>query len=178
MTKQARDWQEDMPHCAHGKTPFNYCADCHVNQLQETLVKVKGEASAEKERADKAEKRMERHVDLLEKWNDQLTEHESRIRVAEAREKKLREAIEDTIDVFRLDGSNYRADTLEQLLASLYPEEEEDKVTKREELMKQIKGYSMWPPKEKIEQMTDEELERYIDTVDLAFKAAFEEDEA
>ncbi|MGG3456937.1 hypothetical protein, partial [Paenibacillus rhizolycopersici] len=90
----------------------------------------------------------------------------------------LREAIEDTIDVFRLDGSNYRADTLEQLLASLYPEEEEDKVTKREELMKQIKGYSMWPPKEKIEQMTDEELERYIDTVDLAFKAAFEEDEA
>ena len=121
-------------------------------------------ASEEKERAD-----------LLQEQFEILTgHHEDLIH----REGALREAIEDTIDAFRLDGSNYRADTLEQLLASLYPEEEEDKVTKREELMKQIKGYSMWPPKEKIEQMTDEELERYIDTVDLAFKAAFEEDEA
>lgn len=33
-------------------------------------------------------------------------------------------------------------------------------MTKREELMKRIKGYSMWPPKEKIEQMTDEEFEK------------------
>lgn len=46
------------------------------------------------------------------------------LKEAETRENKLREAIEDTIDAFRLDGSNYRADTLEQLLASLYPEEE------------------------------------------------------
>lgn len=51
------------------------------------------------------------------------------------------------------------------------------KVNKREELMKRIKGYSMWPPKENIEQMTDEELERYINLVESAFKAAFEEDE-
>ncbi|MMZ59644.1 hypothetical protein D1872_216940 [compost metagenome] len=49
-------------------------------------------------------------------------------------------------------------------------------MTKREELMKRIKGYSMWPPKENIEQMTDEELERYINLVESAFKAAFEEE--
>lgn len=43
--------------------------------------------------------------------------------------------------------------------------------------MKRIKGYSMWPPKQNIEQMTDDELERYIYLVDSAFQAAFEEEE-
>lgn len=51
-------------------------------------------------------------------------------------------------------------------------------MSKREELLKRIKGYSVWPPKENIERMTDEELERYINLVDSAFEDAFEEDEA
>ncbi len=141
MTKQVRDCKEDME-LAH-KARYEYNLD-YLNKVLDALfhwlsqaaelasehtyakkeaIKWNDLAIAEKERADKAEKRLERHINLLEKWNDQLTEYEARIRDAEAREKKLREAIEDTIDAFRLDGSNYRADTLEQLLASLYPEE-------------------------------------------------------
>ncbi|MNJ63069.1 hypothetical protein D3C77_589410 [compost metagenome] len=51
-------------------------------------------------------------------------------------------------------------------------------MTKREELLKRVANYSVWPPKEDIEQMTDEELEEYINLVDSVFEDAFGEEES
>lgn len=59
--------------------------------------------------------------------NAKIGEHVTRAQAAEAREKKLREAIEEEVKCHILLGTYKRADELRELLASLYPKEEEAK---------------------------------------------------
>lgn len=93
MTKQVRDWQEDM----EMDSPIGYSPP--ESMEHPIIAMLKQQYEAEKERADKAE----------------------------AREKKLREAIEDRIRGCITIADYNHADALEKLLASLYPEEEEAK---------------------------------------------------
>ena len=138
MTKQVRDWNKDMKmfesafrgeqinttmFVRHGPEAGRYWLGQYAEASNEVCF-WKGEATTEKERADKAEKRLDWHIDLLEKWNDQLTGYESQLRSAEAREKKLRDAIEEEVKCHILLGTYKRADELRELLASLYPKEE------------------------------------------------------
>lgn len=62
--------------------------------------------------------------------NAKIGEHVTRAQAAEAREKKLREAIEKSLSIYHDDGLNDEEaveairDELESILTSLYPEEE------------------------------------------------------
>lgn len=136
MTKQVRDWNKDMVlgHTArYENSPIylNPVLDALFYWLQqykelewnnENLLSRVHEAEStsatEKERADIAELDRDRNYMWYRRANEKL-------QAAEAREKKLREAIEETInEALTLDDATA---FLNSVLVSLYPKEEEAK---------------------------------------------------
>lgn len=117
MTKQVRDWHKDKEFM-NKKAPLSY------NDLGVICYEIAPywheEAAAEKDRADKAEQQIE---SLEREWR----RAKYRAFNTEAREKKLREAIEEEVKCHILLGTYKRADELRELLASLYPKEVEAK---------------------------------------------------
>lgn len=87
MTKQVRDWQEDMEMCEQSKANGFSDGLSFLTILPEIGIYWLQQYAAEKERADKSELSLKNATYLVEHANN-------RLKAAEAREKKLREEIE------------------------------------------------------------------------------------
>lgn len=143
MTKQVRDWQEDMELASRQEFANRDMAIHWLGQYAEASNEVcywKGEAesaqrevhlltmqnedlkrlyAAENERADQLETHFQDFIKIAERWSEDLCK-------AEAREKKLREAIEAAIADIDHEAFRTACNGLEDALASLYPDKEEE----------------------------------------------------
>ncbi|MEK5167148.1 hypothetical protein NYE69_33240 [Paenibacillus sp. FSL R5-0527] len=125
MTKQVRDWQKD-------KRYLDQLNDWEIDPDDDDLYKTASywhrEAAAEKERADKAEQRA-RVTDAMEATARAAG---AALIEAEAREKKLREAIEQAIKEYgEWNDKSAAANVMVEILMhaiepSYYPVEEEE----------------------------------------------------
>lgn len=135
MTKQVRDWNKDMellqkPHknvadvatILEGVAPYwlgkatewkaeAYKSEVKYHESLDRTIALEIKLEAEKERADKLQTELSEYTEAYWKAFEQ--------------EKKLREAIEQEIKMGIIWGDYDRASALEELLASLYPKEEE-----------------------------------------------------
>ena len=116
MTKQVRDWQEDMEMCEQSKANGFSDGLSFLTILPEIGIYWLQEYAAEKERADKSELSLKNATYLVEHANN-------RLKAAEAREKKLREAIEKAMDHLKKDNYNMASYYLE---LAYYPSDKEE----------------------------------------------------
>ncbi len=138
-----RDWNKDMELCQEheylkklcsGWEPVSHGRSAPVEDIEEILKYWLQQYATEKERADRLESELETAYNEVEKLQreyahlDETSANDyDQLTAAEAREKKLREAIEEEVKCHILLGTYKRADELRELLASLYPKEEESK---------------------------------------------------
>ncbi|GIO83492.1 hypothetical protein J25TS5_04240 [Paenibacillus faecis] len=119
MTKQVRDWHKDMNQVSQFMNAMTLHNAPPYEDIEPTEVALHywlQQYAAEKERADKAEAQIET---LERAWRGS----KYKLFTAEAREKKLREAVEAMMPGM-WDGMRAH---FEVVLASLYPKEEEAK---------------------------------------------------
>lgn len=103
---EVRDWNKDMELCKEHEYLKKLCSGWEPKAHGQSVP-------------------LEDTEDILKYWLQQYTAEKERADKAEAREKKLREAIEEEVKCHILLGTYKRADELRELLASLYPKEEE-----------------------------------------------------
>ncbi|MGM1044727.1 MAG: hypothetical protein ACQEXX_01135 [Bacillota bacterium] len=133
----SRDWEFDMKLCMKAKEDVlsdvisNIVTDISIHWLQQY--------AAEKERADKLQEQLKSKIQLLRITDDSredarsmykralegATQEQERADKAEAREQKLKEAIESEIEHCFSELECFKADRLLKVLHNLYPEEGE-----------------------------------------------------
>lgn len=122
---EVRDWQKDME---LGHTARYENAPIYLNPVLDAYFYWMSEAATEKERADKAEQRA-RVTDAMEATARAAG---AALIEAEAREKKLREAIKEAIDTWEsLDDFDDPLDAVERMIAILqpfYPDKEKPQI--------------------------------------------------
>lgn len=134
MTKQGevRDWHKDMELCERMQRNEGWSVRDQIAEQPQMSIYWLQHYAAEKERVDRLESELETAYNEIEKLQKEYAHLDEtaandydQLTAAEAREKKLREAIERYIseDMYRDDAEPF----FEEVLASLYPKEEEAK---------------------------------------------------
>lgn len=142
----SRDWQKDMEDCEQALKAYETLGlDDHKEpieamkywlqqyaEVRDDAVQLREKYAAEKERADRAEQERRMLTQTMLKGDRIITELREDLETAEAREQKLREALEHCIKEYPQWDSKEIAGTLmvdymNNILSILYPKEGEAK---------------------------------------------------